>query len=92
MQINVAHLRERSTTGGWINFAVFEARSTSGGESSNAQALAQLTSKARMAGLRVDQSAIAFTENGRVKFYGTKNLVDYLSQGWFPNWTHTITV
>lgn len=33
MQINFAHLREQSTTGGWINFAVFDARSTSGGDS-----------------------------------------------------------
>ncbi len=92
MQINFAHLREQSTTGGWINFAVFEARSTSGGDSANAQTLAQLTSQARMAGFRVDQSALAFTENGRVKFYGARNLVDYLSRGWHPHWTHTITV
>ena len=27
-------------------------------------------------GYKVDQSALAFTENGRLKFYGTKNLVD----------------
>jgi hypothetical protein len=92
MQINFAHLRERSTTGGWINFAVFEASSTSGGDSANAQALAQLTSKARLAGFRVDQSALAFMENGRVKFYGARNLVDYLARGWYPNWTHTMTV
>lgn len=92
MQINFAHLREPSTSGGWVNFAVFEARSTSGGDSANAQALAQLTVKARLAGHQVDQSALAFTENGRVKFYGTKNLVDYLSRSGMPRWTHTMTV
>jgi hypothetical protein len=92
MQINFAHLREPSTSGGWVNFAVFEARSTSGGDSANTQALAQLTAKARLAGHQVDQSALAFTENGRVKFYGTKNLVDYLSRSGLPHWTHTMTV
>ena len=92
MQINFAHLRERATSGGWINFAVFEARATSGGDSANAQALAELTAKARGSGYQVDQSALAFTENGRVKFYGTRNLVDYLSRSWLPKWTHTMTV
>lgn len=56
------------------------------------QALAQLTTKARMAGHRVDQSALAFNENGRLKFYGSKNLVDFLSRSGLPHWTHTMTV
>lgn len=92
MQINFAHLREPSTSGGWVNFAVFDARATSSGDTANAQALAQLTTKARMAGYRVDQSALAFNENGRLKFYGSKNLVDFLSRSWRPHWTHTMTV
>jgi hypothetical protein len=92
MQINFAHLREPSTTGGWINFAVFDAHATSNSESAKAQALAQLTAKARMAGYKVDQSALAFNENGRLQFYGTKNLVDHLARSWRPHWTHTMTV
>jgi hypothetical protein len=90
MQINFAHLREPSTSGGWVNFAVFDARSTSGGSSANAQVLSQLTAKVRMAGYKVDQSALAFSENGRVKFYGSNNLVTHLARGWQPHWTHTI--
>ena len=27
MRINLAHLRERAASGGWVNFAVFDARS-----------------------------------------------------------------
>jgi hypothetical protein len=92
MQINFAHLRERATNGGDINFAVFEARANSNSDTARSEVLADLTVRARQSGLRVDQSALAFTENGRIKFYGTKNLVDYLSRGWIPHWTHKLSV
>ena len=91
MKINLAHLRERSTSGGWINFAVFDAKSSSG-DSGNATLLAQLTARARASGLKVDQSALAYSQNGQIRFYGTKTLVDYLSKSGVPGWTHTIDV
>lgn len=91
MKINLAHLREHSTSGGWINFAVFDAKSSSG-DSGNATLLAQLTAKARVSGLKVDQSALAYSDNGQIRFYGTKTLVDYLARSGVPNWTHTIDV
>jgi hypothetical protein len=90
MKINFAHIRERSTTGDWIDFAVFDAHSTVDTASANAELLAQLTAKARAAGYKVDQSALAFDEYGHLKFYGTKNLVDYLSHKGLPKWTHCI--
>jgi len=90
MRINYAHLRERSTSGGWIDFAVFEARSANGTDSANAQVLARLTAKARAAGQKIDQSALAFQEHGRIKFYGDRKLVEYLSKMGVPSWTHTI--
>lgn len=90
MRINYAHLRERSTSGGWIDFAVFEARSNTGTESANSEVLASLTAKARASGHRIDQSALAFQENGRIKFFGDKKLVEYLSKSGIPRWTHTI--
>lgn len=90
MQVNMAHIRERSTSGGYIDFAVFDARSNSGSESDNSVLLSQLTSKARASGLKIDQSALAFKQNGRIKFYGSKNLVDYLSKNGVPHWTHKI--
>jgi hypothetical protein len=89
VKINMAHLREGSITGGWINIAIFDAKSTSG---DNAGLLHQLTIAARASGLKVDQSALAFQSGGRIQFYGNKNLVSYLSKGWIPRWTHTIDV
>lgn len=90
MKINMAHLRERAAAGGYIDFAVFDARSTSGTDADNDALLSELTGAARMQGLKVDQSALAFTRNGRIMFYGSPNLVKYLSKGGVPRWTHTI--
>lgn len=90
MKFNVAHIRERSTSGGWIDFAVFEARSNSGSSQDNATLLHQLTRVGRSSGLKIDKSALAFMQNGRPTFYGTKDLVDYLSKMGVPQWTHTI--
>ncbi len=89
MKISLAHLRERSTSGGWINFAVFDAKSTNG---DNSSLLHMLTQAARNAGLKVDQSALAYKANGRIQFYGDRNLVDYLSKSGVSHWTHTIDV
>jgi hypothetical protein len=90
VKINMAHLRERAATGGYIDFAVFDARSGSGTDAGNAALLRELTGAARMQGLKVDQSALAFTKNGKIVFYGSPNLVKYLSKGWVPKWTHAI--
>ncbi len=90
MRINLAHLRERAASGGWVNFAVFDARSSSGSRDDNARLLAQLTARARASNLRVEQSALAFNSGGRLQFFGSPPLVDYLSQNGIPGWTHTI--
>lgn len=92
MRINFAHLRERSTSGGDINFIVFEANATNGSDSGRSQVLQDLTMRARRQGLRVDQSALAYTENGRIRFYGSRNLVDYLSRRALPHWTHSMDI
>lgn len=93
MRINMAHLRERATSGGFINFAVFETRSRSGSQSDNANLLAQLVTKAKVNGLAIDQAALAFMSNGKVQFFGTPNLTKYLSTNW-PGirWTHTLDI
>jgi hypothetical protein len=90
MRIKYAHLRERSTSGGWIDFAVFDARAAAGTDSANSEVLARLTMKARAAGQRVEQAALAFEEGGRIKFFGHPKLVEYLSKAGVPAWTHTI--
>ena len=89
MKISMAHLRERAQSGGWINFAVFDAKPTDGDKD---RLLHTLTLRARATGLRVDQSALAFSEHGRLQFYGTPSLVKYLSQMGVPRWTHTLDV
>lgn len=87
MKINMAHLRERAVGGGWVNFAVFDAKSSAG---DNDSLLFQLTAKARASGLMIDQSALAYSSGGRIRFHGSPKLVDYLAKGWRPVWTHTI--
>ena len=90
MKIDLAHLREKSTSGGWLSIAVFAAKSNSG---NNSALLSQLVAKARAAGLRVDKAALTFKQNGRTQFYGDKNLVNVLSQrGGVFQWTHKIDV
>jgi len=88
-KVNLAHIRERSTSGGWINFIVFDAKSTT---NRNDELLIQLTNQARAFGLAVDKSALAYNKNNRLEFYGTKDLVQYLSKSGLPQWTHTIDV
>ena len=39
MKINLAHIRERAQSGGWVNFAVFDARASSGARDDNARLL-----------------------------------------------------
>ncbi len=90
MRISFAHLRERSSLGGWIDFAVFDARSTTGTRSAKAEVLRRLTEKARKAGHKIDQSALAFKDHGALNFYGTRNLVGFLSKRGLPQWTHWI--
>ncbi len=90
MRINFAHIRERSTSGGWINFAVFEANSNNGTDSGRADVLRDLTVRARANRLQIDKSALAYTQSGRIMFYGTPDLVEYLSNNGVPGWTHSL--
>lgn len=92
MRIRFAHLRERSTSGGYINFAVFQANSNDGTDSGRAEVLHSLTMQARMQGLRIDQSALAYDEHGRLRYYGDRNLVSYLARRGVAQWTHHIDV
>lgn len=92
MRVNLAHLREHARSGGWVNFAVFDARSSSGTRDDNARLLAQLAAKARASNLRIDQAALAYRSGGQLQFFGSPSLVDYLSSSGVPGWTHTIDV
>ena len=89
MRISLAHIRAPAASGGYIDFAVFGAESTSG---DNATLLTQLTVKARASGLKIDQSALAYSQGGRIQFYGSRHLVDHLARSGLPRWTHEIDV
>lgn len=89
MKIKFAHLRHPAKGGGYINFAVFDAKSTDGNHD---VVLRELTSKACASGLKIDQSALVFNQHGRIQFYGDKKLVGFLSKNWYPQWTHTLTI
>lgn len=90
MRVNFAHVRHPSAAGGYIDFAVFDARSTNGTEAGNAEVLRNLTLRARANGLKIDQSALTFSEGGRVRFYGDGHLVEHLSRSGVPHWTHCL--
>lgn len=92
MRIEFAHIRERSASGGWIDFAVFDAKSATGSDSDNADLLSRLTMAARGLGLKIDQSALAFMQANQLRFYGAKTIVDYLSRSGLPRWTHYVEV
>ena len=92
MRVKFAHLRERAQSGGWVNFAVFDARSSSGTSTDNSHLLAQLAARARASNLRVDQAALAFSNGGRTQFFGSRPLVEFLSRNGLPGWTHHIEV
>lgn len=88
MKISLAHLHHLG-----IDFAVFDADAQAHTSSARAAVLAKLTTTARQSGLKIDKSALAYAENGRLSFYGTPDLVNFLaSSGGVPAWTHTINV
>lgn len=85
MRIQMAHLRDQG-----IDFAVFAADAPSGSRSDRQALLNRLVATARMNRLKVDKAALAFEESGRINFFGTRDLVDYLASRGVPNWTHAL--
>lgn len=92
MRINLAHLRDRSTNGGDVNFAVFDANASNGTDHGRAQLLATLTTKARQSGLNVEIAALIYQEHGQLRTYGEPSVVRYLEARGVPRWTHTIEI
>ncbi len=88
MRIDMAHLRVQG-----ISFAVFAAEANNRTNTGRQELLGQLIAKARRNNMRVDKAALAFQESGRTTFFGTPDLVKYLSaRGGVPTWTHTLDV
>jgi hypothetical protein len=85
MRVSFAHVQIQG-----VSVAVFDARPVVDTDASRRRLLADLTARARVAGLRVDKSALAFSSGGRVMFFGTPDLVRYLQTSGVPGWTHSI--
>lgn len=87
MKINVGHWRDQG-----IDFLVFDADAPSRTQADRARLLGDLTARANRAGLWASKSALAFTEFGKLKFYGAPDLVRYMASRGLPGWTHTLDV
>lgn len=90
MKVNIAHFSKRSTFGGWINFAVFKARTQTGSEAGNRGLLNRLTASARNAGYKIDHAALVYRQGGRIRYYGSRKAVNNLLRCGVPDWTGTI--
>lgn len=87
MKIRMAHLRDQG-----IDFAVFAADAPSRLDSDRDRLLADLTRRAKAAGLQIDKSALTFTQHGRTRYFGTPDLVRYLAGRGVGRWTHTLDI
>ena len=87
MQINVAHVNIQGQ-----NCLICEANAKDHTDSTRSTLLAQLTAAARAQNLRVEKSALAFSEHGRLQFYGSRDLVGFLANNSLPRWTHKLTI
>ena len=92
MNIEFAHLREMSTTGQYVDFAVFDAKPNSNTPAARNALLFQLTMAARQAGRKVDASALVYEENGEIMAWGDRFAVDYVSKVGVPAPTHSLSV
>lgn len=85
MTVNVAYVKEQG-----ITFLVFDADHPSRIDRNRGALLADLTARARLAGMPASKSALAFMENGHLKFYGTPDLVQFLANSGLPSWNFTL--
>jgi len=86
-QVQMAHLRDQG-----IDFAVFGADAPSRTRQDRADLLAQLTGIARLQGLKIDKSALAYRRGSSWEFFGTPDLVRYLTGLPGIQWTHKVSV
>lgn len=74
MEIKLAHIREQG-----IDFIVFDADASARTREARAELLADLVDRARADGLHVDKAALAYRHGGRIEFFGTPDLVQFLA-------------
>jgi hypothetical protein len=86
-QINLSHVHIQG-----VDIAVFDANANTNSDRDRATILQDLTLTARRNGLNIDKSALAFSQSGKIRYYGTPDLVNYLAKSGVLSWTHTITM
>ncbi len=88
----MAHFRQETSNGDFMDFAIFDAKSESGTENDNLKLLNDLSQHARLNKLKVDQAVLVFKVDEQIRFYGSTELAKYLAKVGFPKWTHEIDV
>lgn len=84
MRIEFAHFQELSTTGHYVDFAVFHAKANSNTDSARDAWLAQLIIAANSSGRKVDVGALVYEDFGQIKTWGHPFVLDYLSKRGVP--------
>lgn len=79
MDVKFAH---RTTQG--VSFVVFAADAPSRTAADRTTLLAELTARARTAGLQIDKAALAYRVGKRVEYFGAQDLVRFLATGKTP--------
>lgn len=87
MRIDFAHLRIQG-----VDVAIFSADAINRTDTARASLLQELTWKARASGLKIDKSALAYRRGRNTEYYGTLDLVRFLSNSGVSRWTHQISV
>lgn len=92
MRIDLAHLREQSTTGQWVDFAVFFAKTNEDTDEARGTLLSQLIVAANQADRRVEAGALVYEQYNQIRWWGHPFVVDYLNKRGVPRPTHSIEV
>lgn len=87
MRINFAHVNIQG-----INCAIFDAKPLSPTEEAHEELLADLVQRARANDLRVDKAALAYASGRQIKYWGHRDLAQFLANNGPPRWTHYLDV
>lgn len=73
-----------------VSCLIFAADTVTKSDSARREALVRLQVMARANGMIATKSALATTQNGRAYYFGSPDLVRYLSINGVPRWTHKL--
>lgn len=85
MRIEFAHLRERSTTGQMVDFAVFHAKANGNTDADRQRWLSELILRARQVGRKVDVAALVYEEGNEIRWWGHPFVGDFINKVGVPS-------